>query len=373
MTSNSRYLAVSSLLGIMLLSTNAQAWVPSAVRGRENHPSSSTVAAAIDSDSDGSVTAASPEFPLAEPTLVTLLMAGQLPVQNLPAGYFLGLPHFVLSTDAAEPALTVVPSSSDDQGFVNPHSLHQWWVPDGLAPAPVARLSLGALIKDGVLRAVFPALDSFTVTAASSGRDEAGEAATTATTDDVSPEAKTWRNWGLCSVPLAQVLLDRELIPLAELKLSAFASSQASKTSSEGDSISSDEASSVWHAVGGSDDGLDIEPAVTALVRMLADPPSNLAATKGFSLITVPLCPTVKSGTSEEEPGCSSSNSFFPLPLGERLRLYLTDYPVPSALLDLQVGAAAGAGALEVDVSVVASGADSEYLPEAYKPLFQPT
>jgi len=162
-------------------------------------------------------------------------------------------------------------------------------------------------------------------------------------------------------------------VPLAELKLSAFASSQASKTSSEGDSISSDEASSVWHAVGGSDDGLDIEPAVTALVRMLADPPSNLAATKGFSLITVPLCPTVKSGTSEEEPGCSSSNSFFPLPLGERLRLYLTDYPVPSALLDLQVGAAAGAGALEVDVSVVASGADSEYLPEAYKPLFQPT
>jgi len=363
MTPNSRCLAVPPLLGIMLLSINAQAWVPSAAHGREKHTSQSTVAAAVDSGPDAGVAAAFPEFPLPEPTLVTLLMAGQLPVQNLPAGYFLGLPHFVLSTDTAQPALTPVPSSPDGLGFVNPHSLHEWWVPEGLAPAPVARLSLGALIKDGVLRAVFPALDSFTVTAAATGDNKASETST------------TWRNWGLNSVPLAQVLLDPELIPLAELKLSAFASLGASKSSSDSSSggTVSDEASSEWHAVGGSDDGLDIEPAVTALVRMLADPPSNLATTRGFSLITIPLCPTAKSGgINDETAACGSGNSFFPLPLGERLRLYLTDYPVPSALLDLQVGAAAGAGALEVDVSVVASGADSEYLPDAYKPLFQP-
>jgi hypothetical protein len=339
----------------------------------------------VDPDADATATAVATGVPLAEPAVVTVLKAGDVPVQELPAAYFLGLPHFVLEsrdTTAAVPTLVSVPSTSDGGGFVNPHSLHEWWVPAGLTPAPVARFALGALVKDGQLRAVFPAVDSFTVSApaASGGEAKAGAAASGS-----SAEAVTWRNWGLCSVPLAQVLLDADFVPLNELKLFAFASApagaQGSSSSSGSSGSGSAEQSSVWRAVGGSGGGFDVQPAINALARVLADPPPQLAAAKGFYLVTVPLGaagPGASGGESGTASGSgskgasASSGAFFPLPLGGRLRLYLTDYPAPAALLELRVGAAAGAGTLEVDVAQVASGADSQYLPAAYKPLFQP-
>jgi hypothetical protein len=95
----------------------------------------------------------------------------------------------------------------------------------------------------------------------------------------------------------------------------------------------------------------DVSPAVTSVVEILADPPPELLS--GFHVVTVPV-----------------TDMTFPLPADKsKIRVYLTDYPEPRRLLELP-GDESECGFLEFEVRGVASGAESEYLPEAYKRLF---
>ena len=99
-----------------------------------------------------------------------------------------------------------------------------------------------------------------------------------------------------------------------------------------------------------------IPQAVSALIELIADPPEGLTSS-GFQLVTIPI-----------RDAAAATDA--PLADGEIFRVYLTDYPEPRRLLELGPDDSSGAGVLEVSVKEVASGADSEYLPECYKPLF---
>jgi len=266
--------------------------------------------------------AVSPHAPA--PEKVQVLKGGALPVQSLPANYVFSFPHLTTVPDTVGGAsLDVLPSAESGNGWVNPHSLSQLWVPMKMAPAPRARLALGALVKEGQLRCIFPAVDLFTTSASDDGK---------------SP--MTWRNWGLNSVPMASTWLDSDFIPLAELTISVYA-----LDSSEEDTIDA------WAPIR---ESFDISENVGQLIALIADPPKEFP-TKGFALLTIPLV-----------------GADIPLPKRRTLtRVYLSDYPEPRKLLELR-GEASGSGFMEFATTTVSSGADSAYLPEAYKPLFQP-
>ena len=168
----------------MIVSTGA-AWVTPGKKARRT----SAVAS-----SSGDATGAQEET-----ESVTVLKGGKTPVQSLPAGYIMSMPHHVLLGDPLERlGVNTIPTAGGPGGLVNPHSFNEMWLPKGLSPLPAQRLALGALIKDGQLRCLFPAIDSFTVSAAPDDQEWNSSG-------DVIPGMKTWRNWGLKSVPLASI------------------------------------------------------------------------------------------------------------------------------------------------------------------------
>lgn len=247
---------------------------------------------------------------------VSILKGGSVPVQSIPNDYIFSLPHWHLDAKAR---LERLQTEALDGGWVNPYSLDQFWVPEKI-PEPKARLALSALVKDGMLRCVSPALDSF-----------------------ARAESTLWRNWGLCSVPLATVWLDYAFIPLQSLRLSAYATE-------EPDIIGMPRKKQLqkWKTL---HEGIDIQPAINALIELIADPPPEILT--GFHIVTVPLCDVEVSLPGDDT----------------EVRVFLTEYPEPIKLVDL-AGIDAGAGLLSFTAKAVASGKDSEYLPEAYRPLF---
>lgn len=263
--------------------------------------------------------------PPKSPEQVVILKSGSLPVQSLPASYVCSLPHFAVVNDKLNGQhIDPIPSVIDGEGWVNPHSMSELWVPMKMASAPRAALALGALVKDGQLRCVFPAVDSFVAQSPSKVVDD--------------QPGLTWRNWGLSSVPLASTWLDHDYIPLTELKMSAFNLPSGVDGTPE-----------AWHSTR---ESVDVSAAINTLVEFIADPPVHFP-TRGFALLSVPI-----------------AGADIPLPQRSSMtRVYLSDYPKPRKLVELR-GEASGAGFLEFTTLSVASGADSPYLPGVYKPLF---
>ena len=148
--------------------------------------------------------------------------------------------------------------------------------------------------------------------------------------------------------------LDPGFVPLNELTLSAFYADESSSENSLGDSAVPLE----WRPIA---EKLDVSSAVAMVVELLADPPAAITSA-GFHMVTMPLG-TVSNG---------EAGTTMPLPKhNTMMRLYLTDYPDPRKLLELKAEES-GCGVLEVTAKHVSSGATSEYLPDAYRPLFVP-
>ena len=267
-------------------------------------------------------------------TAVTILKSGGGPVQSLPCGYVSALPHWV-RTDGG--ALDRIPA---DGGFVNPHNFDELWLPENMSPAPATRLALCALLKDGNLRCLFPGLDSFTVRPPDDDDDNDDD-------DAAAARASVWRNWGLASVPMASTFLDYAMVPLDQLKLSAFA---APATTGGGDNPPP---ASAWEPLY---ECLDLNEALSQILQVISDPPPALIENSGFQLLTVPLAETTIPPSTFAD--------------GSTIRCYLNDYPEPRRLLELKGGESTGGGFFEARVRHVASGAESEHLPEAYRPLF---
>lgn len=58
---------------------------------------------------------------------------------------------------------------------------------------------------------------------------------------------------------------------------------------------------------------------------------------------------------------------------GARVRVFLSDLSDPADLLDLEeMGGVRGVATLGFDVLSVANGGESEFLPEVYRPFFNP-
>jgi len=254
----------------------------------------------------------------AEVEEVTILKGGSVMVQSLPAQYVLSMDHSVIDYEGSNLSLCSISGLSEDdllQGWVNPHSFSQLWTPVDLLDTEItSRLSIGALVKDGQLRSVFPGFDT-----------------------SVKRNGLSWRNWGMNSVPIASAWLDIGLIPLQSLKLSAYLSA--------GD----DNLSANWIPLL---ENIKIEDALAKLYEVVADPPEQLLK-PGFQLVHVPLPDAIVEVPRD----------------GEKIRLYLTDYPEPAKLLELP-GDASGAGFLEFTSMQVASGAKSENMPATYTPLY---
>lgn len=245
---------------------------------------------------------------------MTILAPGSAGVQSLSSAYTLSFPHWVLDgAPAGEGGPAKIPTEGDDGGWVQPFSLDELWMASDL-PEPRTRLALGALVKDGQLRCVFPALDTPVVAA-----------------------GKAWRNRGLSSVPLAKVWLDFTTIPLEQLSVSAFSRKEGAD----------------WVPMGS--ERLEIQGAVNRVIEFIADPPPGLE--RGFALVTATL-------DDGDLPSGGLSEG------GDKIRVFLTDYPDPGKLLDLDVEAC-GAAVLDIVAMEVASGAGSEYLPDVYRELFE--
>jgi len=296
-----------------------ESWTPS----NRTPQSSTTIAAETGACSTADDVLPPQEMNVLPPVTSVTILKGGSTLQSLPAGYVTSFPHLVITRDGSDFKVSDIPTGGGG-GFVNPHSFTDLWVPDAMDPPPAMRLALSALIKDGQLRCVLPGIDSFVTTAGGTA----------------------WRNWGLNSVPLASEWLDVGYVPLDQLRISAYARGP----SPDGPGADIDPAA--WKPLL---EGLSVDQALGSLFSILSDPPPEIAAAdSGFRLLTIPLPET----------------SFESVENGGVVRVYLSEYPEPRKLLDLKSGEACGGGFLEVAVRVVASGKDSNYLPDAYRPLF---
>ena len=309
---------------------------------------------------------------------VSILTGGGGPEQSLPSGYVASLPHFV-----AAPKNQYVEIPCDD-GFVNPHNFDELWLPDSLRPAPTMTLSLCALLKDGQLRCVFPGVDGCVARRGCGGGGGGGGSGGGGDDDDhdnndgTTAASEEWRNWGLASVPLASSFLDYMMIPLDQLTLSMSAGSAAAAAAGgkQGGGVIDPAAWVPLH------ENLDVMAALDRLFLCMSDPPPAMLERSGFQLLTIPVpggeLPPRSGSSSSSSSSDSDSNGSgsgagadeYPFADGTVLRLFLNDYPEPRRLLELKQGESSGGAAAEWTVRHVASGADSAYLPEAYRPLF---
>lgn len=249
-----------------------------------------------------------------EPTEIDVLKG--VDTEHLPTSFVAAIPISVVGADSALYRI----SDSESEGWCNPRSWSQLWISDGLNPTPSACLSVQALLKDGSLRCLFPGLD---VTC-------------------TRPDGHVWRNLGLKSYPMSQVWLDYSTIPLASLRVSAYCRPVVTLDSDDEPINDRD-----WVTL---TEKLDIQDAIMKVIELAADPPKEL---QGFHVVSVPI-------EGGEVPVPSDGAAF---------RVYMSDYPDPSKLLELP-NVASGSAVLEVIAAEVASGAESEFLPGVYRGLY---
>ena len=202
----------------------------------------------------------------------------------------------------------------DSDGFVPPTSISELWQPQDLKP-PQCQLAVGLHIRDGMIRHILPAVDLSLK--AEDNNDE-------------------HRNRGLCSVPRAYEWMDFGAAMAGGLDgYSMMLQISSSDNNSDGDG----EAEQQWETVAEMD---SIEESITAAIQALADnPPDELG--DGSTVVHV-LC------DPEDVVEC-------PRP-GSEMRVLLQEDGVT-------------VGTLQVSVEKTAAGSESEFLPDAYKPLFE--
>ena len=91
----------------------------------------------------------------------------------------------------------------EEGGWCNPLAFEQMWLPMDL-PLPTCRAALGAVLKDGQLRYLFPCVE------------------TTVTTMGGLFDGQVWHNRGLNSLPLAKTWMAFNDVPVDDLRLSCY-------------------------------------------------------------------------------------------------------------------------------------------------------
>eukprot|EP00980_Cylindrotheca_fusiformis_P008424 scaffold1784_cov116-Cylindrotheca_fusiformis.AAC.4 len=227
--------------------------------------------------------------------------------QSIPVSFVRDWPTWVLDEDNT---LSRIP---DDNGFVRPTSVDEIWQPVDLK-RPGLKLALGLHVRDGTIRHLMPAVD-------------------------LSFEGGIHRNRGMCSVPRAHTWIDFTLSLDEWDNYKIILSSRA-----DGEDDTTD-----WNEISSSAPG-DITGAIERAVFCLSESAPNSLG-EGSHVVNVIL------DTSGDQ-GCELE-----CPRGQMRVLMVDD----DDFLETQHEES---GALDVIISASMAGSESEYLPDAYKPLY---
>ena len=294
-------------------------------------------------------------------------------LQKLPMQYMKSCPIYTF--DAGTQEFSLVEGEGSPGGFVNPTSFKELFLPADL-PLPRTVPALGVCLTNGLPRFIMPSL------------------CLTLQTPD-----RLWRNRGVCSAPRAAVWIDTfsPLVRPERLSFSCFGQSVPDLRFLE-----DIDGTGAWQsqlvrpplAGGGSwssypSDSVRVSAEWTALKTALSALPTQSPAlwstlSEGYTFIDVPL-------TLSE-----TGSVLVSLPKA-RMKLFLSDFDEPRRLVGvseaeaeagkrqgqgqgqgLGLGQGQGPGLLddepcgemEVEVTVVAAGRDSEFLPEGYRDLY---
>ena len=273
-----------------------------------------------------------------EPTLrsITIGAADMGTAQTLPIGYVNSWPLW-MATGSSAGSVRCIETEDTDGGWVNPITFEHLWLPVDL-PLPTTRPAIGCVLKNGMPRYFFPTVE------------------TTLTSPDDAE--KKWHNRGLNSLPMAKTWLPFGEVGVDDLRISCYrADLPPDDESSEGDDDEPGE-SSPEEPIVEWDQVLPltgVREAVDTIFEVMADAPDDLGS--GFCYVVVPL--DVELAPSAVSPG-------------QRLRLFLSDVDATPTALDPEDRESWVWNRGECDLGIynVAAGGESDFLPEAYKPLF---
>jgi hypothetical protein len=234
--------------------------------------------------------------------------------ESLPASFIERWPHWFLETDGS---LSRIPDEETGEmiGFVTPTSIEQLYQPIDLK-RPEMKLALGIHVRSGQIRHVMPSLD-------------------------VSYGEGLHRNRGLCSVPLAYKWVDFGFLnSLGDFNRYELRIASKNAVGSE------DDGKQEWnqiYSLPGNVMKTAIEQAIVCLAEVDSDDLGN-----GSHVIHVSL----------------DGSKAFELPKAKNVLQATLVEMGDEGEEDVDVGI------LAVTIVTTMSGSESEYLPEAYKPLY---
>lgn len=211
--------------------------------------------------------------------------------------------------------------------------------------------AIGAVLKDGVPRYLFPCFEA------------------TITTVGGALDGQVWHNRGLNTLPLAKTWLPFGDVPTDSLRISGYrkplpppppegeeaggnADADANAATGEDEDEASSEAD--WTPVLPL---TEVNSALESLFDIVANGPDELGS--GFCFLVAPLDDSLLPASAIEP--------------GQRLRLFLSDVDATPTALDPDDRESWVWKRGEADLSLysVAAGGESEFLPEVYKPLYK--
>jgi len=258
--------------------------------------------------------------------------------ESLPLSYVSSWPIWLAAPDGS--SVTQLPDGMSEEGWVNPHSFEQLWIPQDL-PAPLSRAAIGVVLKNGVARYIFPSMETTVMTRS----------------------GMLWHNRGLNSFPLGKTWMPFGEVPVHLLRLSAY-TQKLPESKNETEAGNNDtEAGSTENKTGEPWTPLlvltSVEDALVKLYEVIANAPEELG--KGFCFLLIPLADEA-ARLPNAEPG-------------NRTRLFLSDVDAtPTALAPDERDEANwvwSRGECDISTYTVAAGGKSQYLPAPYKPLYQ--
>lgn len=230
---------------------------------------------------------------------------------RLPASFIQSWPTWILEEDGTLVRIPDEDSGNEGEGFVTPFSIDELWQPVDLI-RPHMKLALGFHVRSGVIRHVMPAVDM-----SYDGRH---------------------RNRGMCSVPRAHTWMDFSTMFSDDWDHFRMILS-ARKQGEEGS----------WEMLTTSEENALVQAVERATVCLAESAPDELG--EGSHIIHVIL----ENSDLVESPMSSYD-----------LQVVL----IENALDDEQQGEGEEAGLLQVAVAATMAGSESQYLPDAYKPLY---
>ena len=126
---------------------------------------------------------------------ITISAPGRERKQRIPTSLVSSFGKWIVNDGRLRP---IIETEGLTQGWVDPISFEEVWLPLDL-PTPQQRPAVAALIKDGSIRCIMPALDI-----------------------SVQASGQTWWNRGICSFPLARVWMDLNSADVSNLLITAY-------------------------------------------------------------------------------------------------------------------------------------------------------